>query len=317
MRIPGKKTAVQIKRWVSSRKQHRSLILGYHRVASVENDVYGICVSPDHFAEQMEVLKRHYRPISLAEMVKGLISGALPHKTVAVTFDDGYRDNLYNAKPILARFEIPATVFVTPGSLGNEFWWDQLESVIFAPPHIASSITLPLGDTLFTWAGTDRRDFLKRLYQRLLPESMETRYQVIEAVRALSNHPSYERPEYRALHASEINDLASDGLVDIGAHTITHPVLPLLPAVQQRAEIEQSKNHLQQILGKPVTGFAYPNGHFDAATKAIVAETGFQYACSSQRDVVWRMGDRYQLPRFWSYDADGDRLARDLRLWLG
>ncbi|MEN4041490.1 MAG: polysaccharide deacetylase family protein [Anaerolineaceae bacterium] len=317
MRIPGKKTAIQVKRWLSSRSSPRAMILGYHRVATLDNDVYDICVAPDRFAEQMEALRQYYRLVSLAELVAGLVAGTLRHKSVAVTFDDGYADNLYTAKPILERFDIPATVFVSTGNPGQEFWWHQLERVIFAPPTIAEAITMPVGDALFHWEGSDRKNLLEKLYDRLIPETPEIRYRVISAIQELTGHPSTARPNRLALSSSEIIDLAKGGLVDVGAHSHTHPILSLLALDQQRAEINASKTTLEEMLGWPVAGFAYPNGIYHAVTQAIVQEAGFAYACSSHRNVVWGRQDCYQLPRFWPKNWDGDRLMRDLRLWLG
>jgi peptidoglycan/xylan/chitin deacetylase (PgdA/CDA1 family) len=133
MRIPGRKTAVKARRWLKSRLKARAMIIGYHRVVNSTSDVFDICVSPENFAQHMEILQRNYRPISLNQMVSELLTNTLPHKSVAVTFDDGYADNLSNAKPLLERFEVPAAVFVSPGNLGQEFWWDELERMVTSP----------------------------------------------------------------------------------------------------------------------------------------------------------------------------------------
>jgi peptidoglycan/xylan/chitin deacetylase (PgdA/CDA1 family) len=317
MRIPGKKTAVQINRWLSSRLSHRGIILGYHRVASPTSDEYEICVSASFFAEQMQVIRQKYRPVSLMDMAAGLLSGMLPHKSVAVTFDDGYADNLYAAKPLLERFEIPATVFVSPGSLGHEFWWDKLEQLILSPPELPDSLHLSLGEGRLEWNGGERRQLLKLLYNRLLLLDDTPREDILQSIQTWTGHSYEDRLAYRALQPDELAELARDGLVDIGAHTMTHPILSRLPAAQQRDEIQCSKIRLEEILGRSVTGFAYPNGFFGEDTVSIVKDMKFDYACSSKRDVVWRKQDRYHLPRFWSHNWNGDRFARDLQLWLG
>jgi peptidoglycan/xylan/chitin deacetylase (PgdA/CDA1 family) len=311
-------------RWLGSRSSPRAMILGYHRVTSPGKDVYDICVGPDHFAQQMDVIKRHYRPISLSEMVNGLLSGTLPQKSVVVTFDDGYVDNLTQAKPLLERFDIPATVFISSGNLGGEFWWDELFRRIVTSPALPEPIQFTIAGEDFHWnihetAGEERsnRRLHELLYDRLLPLDANQRAEAMETIRNWSGNQPTDSETTRALELAEIIALADGGLVDIGAHSLTHPILSRLPVDEQRHEIQHSKTRLENILDRPVTGFAYPNGFFTKATQDIVKESGFAYACSSKRDVVWRSEDLYQLPRFWPRNWDGDRFARDLRLWLG
>src|SRR5215467_4451596 len=92
------------------------LILMYHRIAELQSDPWGLAVSPRHFAEHLEVLRRHGQPRPLAQTVKALQRQGLPGgRPLVVTFDDGYADNLYNAAPLLDRYDVPATVFLTTG----------------------------------------------------------------------------------------------------------------------------------------------------------------------------------------------------------
>jgi peptidoglycan/xylan/chitin deacetylase (PgdA/CDA1 family) len=119
MRIPGLKTFRKTSLWLKNKIFPGALILGYHRIAKVDNDSFYNCISPNHFAQQMEVLKNYAHPMSLDELVACLRSWRISPKTVCVTIDDGYADVLYSAKPILEKYEIPATVFVVP----REFGW--------------------------------------------------------------------------------------------------------------------------------------------------------------------------------------------------
>src|SRR6185437_3528364 len=103
-------------------------ILMYHRVADVAVDPWRLAVSPGWFERQMADLARHRSPMPVGELVDRLRRGTAPKDAVAVTFDDGYVDNLVYAKPILAEYGIPATLFLPTGSVGQpeEFWWDEL-----------------------------------------------------------------------------------------------------------------------------------------------------------------------------------------------
>jgi peptidoglycan/xylan/chitin deacetylase (PgdA/CDA1 family) len=317
MRIPGRKTAVQARRWLKSRLKARAMIIGYHRVVNSASDVYDICVSPENFAQHLEILQRNYHPISLKQMVSGLLTDTLAHKSVAVTFDDGYADNLYNAKPLLERFEVPAAVFVSPGNLGQEFWWDELERMVTSPTTLPESIRLQIGGETFEWNGGEPRQMLNELYNRLLPLKTETRADTINTIKKIMGSLQPEQPEHRALIPAEMIELQNDGLIDIGAHTMTHPILSRLPISEQEEEIRESKVLIENILGKTITGFAYPNGFFTEKTEALVKEIGFNYACSSLRDVIWHSQQIYHLPRFWPKDWNGECFSRDLKLWLG
>ena len=99
-----------------------ALILSYHRVNDPEVDTWALSVSPERFLEQMSALRAVAEPYTLTDIAVGLLRGELPHNAVAVTFDDGYLDNFLNAKPILEKFEIPATVFVCAD------WLDEMMS---------------------------------------------------------------------------------------------------------------------------------------------------------------------------------------------
>jgi hypothetical protein len=163
---------------------------------------YDICVSPEYFSEQMEFLTTQLPPDQPERAgFPGILSGSLPHKSIAVTFDDGYADNLYAAKPILERFEIPATVFISPGSLGKPFWWNQLESIILSTPRLPGYLLLPVGGEMIEWEGGDRKTFLNRLYQILLQKNSEVRDQVLTILKNVTGWHSGDQQECRSLTA--------------------------------------------------------------------------------------------------------------------
>jgi len=325
MRIPGIKTAKTFSRWVQARILGGALILGYHRVANSTRDEYGVCVSPENFAEHMSVVFKYARPIHLSKLVEDLKAGSLHPKSVAITFDDGYADNLYDAKPILEKYQVPATIFVCTGYSGEEFWWDELERLVMSSQSDLGSLRLEVKEKSFLWDQSDahneavgldvRRKFSRAVYRFLLPLDFEEQNHAMNVIRNWSGIPSDDLPETRSMNHTEFIQLANGGLIELGAHTRSHPMLHHLSLERQREEIVSSKHELEEIIGGRVDGFAYPNGKATPDTKRIVREAGFAFACTSLHDVVRYGSDMYELTRFWQRDVDGEQFIRGLRLW--
>ena len=313
-------------RVVAGRIQNRlspgTLILLYHRVAELPLDPLLLSVTPAHFEEHLQVLSRVTKPLSLRALVRSLQANEVTPHGVVVTFDDGAADNLHNAKPLLERYNIPATVFVaTEYSKGErEFWWDELERLLLASPELPESLNLKLNGTSVNWNANDSRE---QLYQhlgdslRLLPSAK--RFDILGELQEWSGRGATPRQSHRALSHEEIRQLADGGLVEIGAHTVTHPVLSAIPPTQQQKEISESKTELEQILNQPVVSFAYPYGTREDYTRdsvEIVKQAKFSCACSNFKGVVQPRTSLYELPRFVVRDWDGEEFERHLRGWF-
>jgi peptidoglycan/xylan/chitin deacetylase (PgdA/CDA1 family) len=249
----------------------------------------------------------------------------VPKRAVVLTFDDGYADVLHQAKPLLERCQIPATVFVSTGFLGREFWWDKLERGLLSAARSPEQLSLQARDDSYEWVSGDPRqrpapgswqDAVQSIYRSLLFLSPVEREKAMAQLWARSGTEPDDRPSRRALTGDELIELAAGDLIDVGAHSVTHPVLADLSLPAQQAEIRDSKAHLETILGRPVTSFSYPNGSSSQETLRIVRESGFHCACASYKDVVWQGSNRFHLPRFWTPDWGGGAFSRWLRLWL-
>jgi peptidoglycan/xylan/chitin deacetylase (PgdA/CDA1 family) len=275
------------------RLRSRSLVLLYHRVASSHTDPWSLCVSPAHFEQHLEVLRGFTRTRL------DRIATQRWRPSVAITFDDGYADNLHAAARLLKRYDTPATFFIATGYIGGmrEFWWDQLARIVF------ESDTFPPGT---------RESVHLDLYQQLQPLSDEDRARAMERLPACAAATT-SAPAHRAMTAEELQALAADGLFEIGAHTVTHPLLSAQPVAAQRAELSNSKTWLEKFLDRPVTSFSYPYGgsqHYSADTVRMAREEGFSVACTTEHRPVCSGDQPWEWGRIHVPDLDGDEFKK-------
>jgi len=279
-----------------------AIVLLYHRVAEPAADPWGLRVAPGNFAEQMEVLHRRALVVPLSD-IRRIRDRARP--VVSITFDDGYLDNLTVAKPLLEKFALPATAFVMTAGLAHDHtpWWDDLEAIM-------------LGTEPIEWPA--QKDVLTRYletWQRLRDVDEARREAALESLLAESGRRRHEGVNDRLMRADEVASLAAGGLIEVGAHTRSHPSLASLPLVAQESEIAGSRAHLEDVLGMPVTSFAYPFGrreHYTPATVALVREAGFLFGCAHEPRPIEPESSNVELPRVPVKDHDGDSFER----WL-
>jgi peptidoglycan/xylan/chitin deacetylase (PgdA/CDA1 family) len=339
MRGIGRLRGQITKAW--NRFRSSALILLYHRVSELETDPFEQAVSPGHFEEHLEVLTKHWTPMRLSDVLEGLSSGRMPRRAVAVTFDDGYADNLYVAMPILRKFGVPATFFISTGPVCDrtEFFWDELEDLCFGPGALrgVGSLDLPgLGPLdrflkaineengfhgvsrwRFENSGdpTARHQLFRHLYLGMRGQGNRSRSIGIELLRRFANHTNGPRDSHRPMTCDEVARVAGDELFEIGGHTRSHAMLPEIPMDEQRSEIEGGKAELELMIGKPISAFSYPYGKFNDAAVALVRSAGYASACTTCSAPVRSGSDPYRLPRFWPRNYDGDRLCGLLRNW--
>lgn len=278
-------------------------ILTYHRVLPELDPMRPGEPDPQRFRRQMARLRRFFTPIALPDAVQALKRGErLPQRAVAVTFDDGYADNLTVALPILREFGIPATVFVAAGFLdGGRMWNDTVIEAVRSRSEGAWDLS-DIGLGILT-VGED-----------------EQKYQLAEnMLEAIKHRPSEERmtavariaegggrlPDDLMLTSEQLRELRTAS-IHIGAHTVSHPILTSLSAEASRREITESKVALERILSDEVSLFAYPNGKYgrdwNDAHAAMVRDAGYEGAVTTDSGVSSVDTDAYRLPRFIPWD---------------
>lgn len=318
-------------------------ILMYHRIARAPVDPWNLCVSPTHFAEQLSMLRRYGTVLPLRTLVRRAREGNLPRRAVAITFDDGYADNLLHALPLLEAYDLPATFFLTAGPIseGELFWWDLLERIFLHPGPLPRQLQIRIREEQFSWslgaeahfsclAAKHHRDWnaeqpptllrqriFLTLWERLVHLPDEVRRDRIEELRSWAGRGRTKDTGHRLLTREELRTLAASSQTEIGAHTLTHPMLDLLPAADQYREVVEGKRRLEALVGQSVHTLSYPHGRYDETTKTIVRDAGFEAACTTIGDRVPRQPDLLTLPRLHVHDVSGYDLERQLHAIVG
>jgi peptidoglycan/xylan/chitin deacetylase (PgdA/CDA1 family) len=310
----------------------------YHRITDDPLDFWDIAVSPARFGEHLDVLRRTRHPLPLADFVRDLMAGSLPSNAVALTFDDGYVDNLLTAKPRLMAADVPATVYIATGFVGGNggLWWDELArrillengpstfELVVCGRHVSFDLGRepPIGEGRTSdpprltqrWREVPRRQAaIKYIWKIIRGISEPERGSVMVQLRSIFPERSYRAWAGRVLTEAEVCELVADGLVAVGAHSVTHPVLSELDPAACHREILESKHVCETLIGAPVMDFAYPYGDFDAAAREAVKTAGFAFACCIQRRPARATSDTFALPRIHVSDLDGDAFERTLR----
>jgi peptidoglycan/xylan/chitin deacetylase (PgdA/CDA1 family) len=305
------------------RRSLRGTILTLHRFEPTASDPNMMSVQA--LRSELEYLRKHgYALVSLASIVDGLVKQRLPPPdAVAFTVDDGYADFRDVAAPVFAAFDCPVTVFATTGPIDRTmwFWWDRIENAFDTARVRRFEIDVRGERISYSWetraegraAGVDFAERMKRLPG---PERLDG---VDRLCAALDVDTSGPRPAvYDTMTWEDVRRLSATGLVDVGPHTVTHPILSRLPADQIAWEIRESWRRLRAECPAAVPIFCYPNGtpaDYTQETMSSVRIAGLAAAVTTRPGHIGRLGpdpdERYRLPRF-SCPHDVPHLAQVL-----
>ncbi|WIG56975.1 MAG: hypothetical protein OJF61_002763 [Rhodanobacteraceae bacterium] len=281
-------------RWVShwsgaavrqARAIRQSRILMYHTIGDAE-------LSVRQFEWQMRFLRDHFEPLSLGALVDRLQIGTTTGREVAITFDDGVQNHFTVAWPLLRAHRIPATFFVCPGLIesGDWLWRTELRMRLNV-----------LGDALRTEvvrnAGCTATgiEAIMEWTKGLPMEARRSFEREIKALTADFTPPQAEMDSHAPLTWEQLRQL-DDGLITIGSHTRTHPILPTLTEPMLQDEIAGSRLALEEKLDRSVDLFSYPNGANNPRV-ADVARRHYRAAVTTRQGLVSQDSDRFLLPR--------------------
>ena len=260
-------------------KSSKSKILAYHRIMDATFDPCLLSVSPQNFEEHLKTISGEFEVVRLRNFVNDIKNGCVRNDQIAVAFDDGYLDNLTNALPLLEKYGVPATVFITAGMMDSKvgFYWDTMEQLVISgkiPLEDYKRIQVELRGLTFDEINARVASLFSQF--SMTPVFMEDRELLgLEQLRLLSGHP----------------------LIDIGNHTMHHEMLTNA-GLSLESSILAAGSLINRITGGLADLFCYPFGCFNDETKRFLSSNGYVAAVTTRRGEVHNNSDPFELPRY-------------------
>lgn len=293
----------------------RLSILIYHRMLVTPDPILHDEMDAATFEQHVALLAAEFNVLPLGDACGRLANGTLPARAACITFDDGYADNEQIALPILKRFGVSATFFVSSGFSDGGIMFNDvvIEAVRRAPAGTHDLSSLKLGSYSLSDSST-RRAAIYALLGQLKYRPVEERRALVEQ---LAEKIGSTLPRNLMMSPAQIRRLHDAGM-EIGAHTVNHPILTSLDEQQASAEIVDGKRRLEEIIAAPVSLFAYPNGKpgqdYGPRDVELVKKAGFSAAVSTIGGIATGSSDFFQLPRVGPWERNPRRLAARLLL---
>jgi len=261
------------------RRHPKLLILTYHKVCLPSRSDGYLGIPEDAFEQHVRFIKDNFKTVSMQDGLKALHEGDSSDIYATINFDDGYMDNYLYAYPVLKKYKVPATVFLTTDFVGKEhiFWWDKVFKII------------PSSDT----NDIDKTQAAERINFSLRTKSESEIQAVIQKLEERFQ-PQGKIEPVLMLGWKEIKEMKTNG-IDFGAHTKTHRNLCMLNDDEVLEELIGSKKEIEEKIGDEIKGFSYPFGIFDERVKGLVRKAGFEYARSTLKGFNHKNVDRFLL----------------------
>jgi peptidoglycan/xylan/chitin deacetylase (PgdA/CDA1 family)/CelD/BcsL family acetyltransferase involved in cellulose biosynthesis len=281
-------------------------IFYYHRVND-DNDPFFGATPTAVFEAHMRYLARHYRVVSMGEVSRRL-EGDSREMVVGVTFDDGYRDNYEHAFPILKRYNIPATVFLTTGSLdsGEPLWFEAMAEAIKQSGQEYLDLEFDIPRRFWLRTQAERLETNGQLFALLRElNDTERRTRLDEIVARLGTPKQCER-RGKMLSWDQVRLMKANG-IDFGGHTVTHPFLSKLTPGEAAWEVTECKRRVEQEIQSEVDLFAYPNGReedFASSSKDVLRHAGYRAAVTTIWGMNYSSTDPMELRRGGPWEDD-------------
>jgi peptidoglycan/xylan/chitin deacetylase (PgdA/CDA1 family) len=327
---------------IKSRLANKGAILMYHQVTNLPCDPWELSVRPENFEEHLLLLKKHYKVVPLTEMLARLNTIRSGKRLIAITFDDGYLDNLQVAAPLLRKYNLPATFFITTGLLGTDqlFWWDELAHILLLQEQLPEVIKLCMDDWEFNfelvndailtdvckreiseWRAFQsfpnrRTELYFTVWTALKTMSIDKRAQALAQLRMQIGIESLFPGPSQIMNSEQLKKLAVDPLFEIGGHTVNHPALAVLPYHDQYTEVVKGIETLENHIDVEITSFAFPYGNYNTDTLDVVHDTKIEHAVTTEERTVSRLTNAIEMPRYQIKNWDGKQFFDRLHTWF-
>jgi peptidoglycan/xylan/chitin deacetylase (PgdA/CDA1 family)/CelD/BcsL family acetyltransferase involved in cellulose biosynthesis len=265
-------------------------ILYYHRVND-EGDPFFPATPTAIFEQQMKIVARYHRAVSMRDMVRHLASGE-PGCVVAITFDDGYADNYRNAWPILQRLGLTATIFLATGAVDSRepLWFERLAWSLKNTIRESLDVEIDIPRRLWLRTAEERLRANATLFEALRRVTDRERREALRKLLAQLAAPDAPECRGRMLTWDQVREMHAQG-IDFGGHTVTHPFVSKLTPDEARSEIGLCKSRIEEETQSPVELFAYPVGREEDMAgwcRDILCAAEYRAAVST----IWGMNDR-------------------------
>lgn len=294
----------------SGRPASRKLqILVYHRVLPRSHYYQPNEATKAEFEWQMRLLSRSFKVLPLDEAVQLQQEGALPAGAACITFDDGYRDNLQLALPVLCKYGLKATFFIASGFTGDGIMFCDLIRECLRDTRRTELDLEFLGEQkkLPLETEADRFKAIATITNKIKYADLITRAQWLHT---LETETGVRAPRDLMMSEEDLHTLTREKMT-IGGHTVNHPILNAIQDFTAKQEIEDNRAYLQNLLQKSVDLFAYPNGKsgvdFGDQHVNMVANAGYKAAVTTDHGVSTPATDIYRLRRFTPWDRTPSR----------
>jgi peptidoglycan/xylan/chitin deacetylase (PgdA/CDA1 family) len=299
--------AVRLASWLAGYTGRRPAfpILTYHRVND-DGDDFHPAISTAVFERHMAYVASSYRVMALDEMVERARTERLPRNSLAITFDDGYRDNLTHAAPILHRYGLPSTIFLATGFIGTGVipWFDRLAVALTLTR--AEAVQAPWGERLDLRDRAARLAALERAQRHLKTLGDDELLRALDTLLERLDVPDGAAPKNLMLDWADVRALTGLGF-GVGGHTVNHVILSRVTNERAWAEIRGSRAAIESGLGSKPTAFAYPNGRsadYTPATVELVQKAGFAWAVTTRFGLNTAQTPTYELRRGGPWEPD-------------
>lgn len=248
-------------------KRNQPVILMYHRI--IDNTFIN-ALTPEEFEKQIIYIQEHFKVVPLEELIADINSGNIKPNSLALTFDDGHYDFYTNAWPILKKYKLPASLYITTGFVDGTTWlWPDLLKYILLNSQEPELQTAALGPI-----STDKNNHHQswhKLGDYCLTLTVENRNAFLQTLANAAGVTITSNPQspFNAVTWAQLQEMQKDGLT-LGSHTVTHPILSTLALEDLHTELAGSARAIEQHLGTPPSGICYPNGRPEDISGTVI-----------------------------------------------